>query len=156
EHEVTRRARLLAAATAGSLLLSGCGFTGLYNVSLPGGTSLGGSPYKVTIEFADVLDLVPQANVKVNDVAVGKVTKIELDNDPSLGTKSGWIAKVTIKVRGNVNLPANARADVRMTSLLGEKYIDLEQPLDTPSATPLKNGDNIPISRTGSAPEVEE
>ena len=45
---------------------------------------------------------------------------------------------------------------IKQTSLLGEKYVALEQPMDTPAAPTLKNGDIIPISRTGSAPEVEE
>ena len=59
--------------------LSGCGFTGLYGASLPGGANVGSHPYTVTVQFANVLDLVPQSSVKVNDVAVGKVTAITLD-----------------------------------------------------------------------------
>jgi phospholipid/cholesterol/gamma-HCH transport system substrate-binding protein len=141
-----RRARVAALLAAGSLALSGCGFHGLYGVDLPGGVNLGSHPMTLHVQFADVLDLVPQSNVKVNDVAVGKVTAINLD---------GWIANVTIEVRGDVSLPANARADVRMTSLLGEKYVDLEQPLDAPQGQ-LSAGDTIPVARTGTAPELEE
>ena len=40
--------------------------------------------------FSDVLDLVPQSNVKVNDVAVGKVDRVKLD---------GWTAEVKVKVK---------------------------------------------------------
>jgi phospholipid/cholesterol/gamma-HCH transport system substrate-binding protein len=141
-----RTARAAAGLLAAALALTGCGFHGLYNVNLPGGTNLGSHPYKVTIEFRDVLDLVPQSNVKVDDVAVGKVTSIKLD---------GWIAKVTVQVNGKVKLPANARAAVQMTSLLGEKYVDLEQPLALPEGT-LGNGSVIPLSNTDTAPEVEE
>jgi phospholipid/cholesterol/gamma-HCH transport system substrate-binding protein len=141
------RAKVLAAtlvtATVG---LSGCGFHGLYSANLPGGPNLGSHPYTVSIEFADVLDLVPQSNVKVNDVAVGKVQSISL---------KGWIAVVKVKVNGDINLPANARAAVSQTSLLGEKVVDLEQPLDQPEGN-LKDAGTIPLSRTGTAPEVEE
>jgi phospholipid/cholesterol/gamma-HCH transport system substrate-binding protein len=141
------RAKVLAAtlvtATVG---LSGCGFHGLYSANLPGGPDLGSHPYTVSIEFADVLDLVPQSNVKVNDVAVGKVQSISL---------KGWIAVVKVKVNGDINLPANARAAVSQTSLLGEKVVDLEQPLDQPEGN-LKDAGTIPLSRTGTAPEVEE
>jgi phospholipid/cholesterol/gamma-HCH transport system substrate-binding protein len=141
------RAKVLAAtlvtATVG---LSGCGFHGLYSANLPGGPDLGSHPYTVSIEFADVLDLVPQSNVKVNDVAVGKVQSISL---------KGWIAVVKVKVNGDINLPANARAAVSQTSLLGEKVVDLEQPLDQPEGN-LKDVGTIPLSRTGTAPEVEE
>jgi phospholipid/cholesterol/gamma-HCH transport system substrate-binding protein len=139
----TRLAVLLTAATLG---LSGCGFHGLYSANLPGGPNLGGHPYTVNIEFADVLDLVPQSNVKVNDVAVGKVQSVALD---------GWHAVVKVRVNGKVTLPANARAAIRQTSLLGEKFVDLEQPLAQPEGT-LKNGDTIPLTSTGTAPEVEE
>ncbi|PZS34116.1 MAG: hypothetical protein DLM58_06310 [Pseudonocardiales bacterium] len=133
----------LAAATLG---LTGCGFHGLYGMSLPGGVNVGSHPYTVTIEFRDVLDLVPQSNVKVNDVAVGKVKSISLD---------GWNAKVKVQIRGDVHLPANARARVQMTSLLGEKYVNIAPPIGQSEGT-LADGANIPISRTGTAPEVEE
>jgi phospholipid/cholesterol/gamma-HCH transport system substrate-binding protein len=136
-------AATLVTATVG---LSGCGFHGLYSANLPGGPDLGSHPYTVSIEFADVLDLVPQSNVKVNDVAVGKVQSISL---------KGWIAVVKVKVNGDINLPANARAAVSQTSLLGEKVVDLEQPLDQPEGN-LKDVGTIPLSRTGTAPEVEE
>lgn len=141
------RAKTLAVVlSAATLGLTGCGFHGLYGMNLPGGTNVGSHPYTVTIDFHDVLDLVPQSNVKVNDVAVGKVKSINLD---------GWNAKVKVQVNADVHLPANARASVRMTSLLGEKYVDLEQPTEQPEGA-LANGSNIPITRTATAPEVEE
>ena len=151
---MTRRklVALLAAAVTGSGLLSGCGFTGLYSASLPGGADLGDHPYTVTVEFKDVLDLVPQSAVKVNDVAVGKVTTITLGED-----KKVWVAKVKIAVNDSVKLPANARASILQTSLLGEKYVSLMRPTDQRRrATLLKNGDKIPLGRTNSAPGAEQ
>jgi phospholipid/cholesterol/gamma-HCH transport system substrate-binding protein len=171
---MTRTKRLLAgvaAAVASTLALSGCGFHGLYSANLPGGADLGSHPYTVTIYFGDVLDLVPQSAVKVNDVAVGKVESIRLSdakdgaaagatgavsNADGGAQLNGWTARVTVEVNGNVHLPANARAAVQMTSLLGEKYVDLEQPLDQPSTQDLHSGSVIPISRTNTAPEVEQ
>lgn len=149
----------LAGLVAAALTLSGCGFSGLYGAQLPGGANLGSHPYSVTAYFTDVLDLVPQSAVKVNDVPVGKVESVALSsaNDNS-GRRStnGWTAKVTIEVNGDVQLPANARAVIKQTSLLGEKYVDLEQPLGTPSTARLAGGDTIPITSTSSAPETEE
>lgn len=145
---MTRRRALVTLVLAlVASLASGCGFNGLYGTDLPGGADLGGHPYTVTIHFADVLDLVPQSAVKVNDVAVGQVRSIALD---------GWSAKVTVEVNGKVRLPANSRAEVKMTSLLGEKYVALEPPLSRPSAARLHDGASIPLARTGSAPEVEQ
>ncbi|MEW2518351.1 MCE family protein [Actinacidiphila alni] len=143
-----------AAVVAGTALLSltlaGCSLN-VQNVPLPGGADLGGHPYTVKADFADVLDLVPQASVRVNDVAVGRVTKIGLGSD-------GWSATVTMKVNGKVRLPANAYAHLEQSSLLGEKYIQLSAPTggkEQPSGT-LRDGAVIPVSHTNRNPEVEE
>ncbi|PRX46472.1 phospholipid/cholesterol/gamma-HCH transport system substrate-binding protein [Prauserella shujinwangii] len=133
-------------------LLAGCGdggFSGLYNAPLPGGADLGDHPYRITARFSDVLDLVPQAGVKVNDVPVGRVEKVELADD----TRS---AVVTMAVNGAVRLPANAYAELRQSSLLGEKFVELSAPPEQPSAEPLSEGDEIPLARTNRNPEVEE
>jgi phospholipid/cholesterol/gamma-HCH transport system substrate-binding protein len=151
---------LIAIAVAGTLTLSGCGFKGLYSAPLPGGANLGGHPFTVTAYFADVLDLVPQSAVKVNDVPVGKVTKISLAgakdcNNPG-STSVHWCAKVEMKVNGSVHLPVNSHAEVQQTSLLGEKYVQLIAPAANASAQPLKNGSAIPFIDTQSAPEAEQ
>lgn len=145
-----RHVAAAAALTASALALTGCSFTNVQAVPLPGGADLGGHPYTVRARFADVLDLVPQASVRVNDVAVGRVTKIAL-------AKDGWSAMVTMKVNGKVKLPSNAYAHLEQSSLLGEKYIQLSAPpADQPATGRLGGGDVIPIARTNRNPEVEE
>lgn len=150
---------ILAAAAACLLTLSGCGFRGLYSANLPGGANLGSHPYRVVAYFSDVLDLVPQSAVKVNDVAVGRVVAIRLsrpgDRTGDAAT-TGWTARVVLEVNGSVRLPSNAGAAVKMTSLLGEKYVTLEQPSTRPASTELRDGSVIPITRTNTAPDVEE
>lgn len=143
--------RRAAALAVGGSLLAGCGFHGLYDVPLPGGADLGDHPYRLTVEFADVLDLVPQSAVKVNDVPVGRVQAIDLATD-----RAGWHARVTVLVRGDVVLPANARAELRQSSLLGEKFVSLGPPTAEPPAGRLAAGADIPLGRTGRNPEVEE
>lgn len=131
--------------TAGLLMVSGCGFSP-YKMPLPGGADLGSEPYTVKIQFRDVLDLVPQSAVRVNDVAVGKVTDIELQ---------GWTALVTVKVNRDAELPENTVATIRQTSLLGEKFVSLAPPADGAVGT-LGNGDKIPLDRSSRNPEIEE
>ena len=142
---------LISAATA--LCVAGCssgGFNGIYSIPLPGGASLGSHPYQVTAEFTNVSDLVPQSAVKVNDVAVGRVSKIYLP-------PHSWIAHVTLEVNGSVHLPANAVAQLTQSSLLGEQYIALSPPpLGIPPVGRLGNGDVIPVSRTTSNATVEQ
>lgn len=139
------RAKLAAVLGAGALLVGGCGFSP-YDIPLPGGADTGDDPYDVTIEFADVLDLVPQSGVRVNEAPVGRVTKIELD---------GWNALVTVRINGEVELPANAEATIRQTSLLGEKFVSLAPPA-TGASGRLNDGDRIPLERSGRNPEIEE
>ncbi len=141
----TRRAAALA---AGVLLLSGCGFRGAYSLSLPGGADLGDDPYTVQIEFLDVLDLVPQAGVRVADVAVGRVDGIELSDD--------WTALVTVEVNGDVELPANSVAMIQQSSLLGEKYVELAAPGTEEPQGRLEDGSLIGLDRTNRNVEVEE
>ena len=150
-----RLARVLAPALAGVLTLSGCGFHGLYSAPLPGGADLGSHPYRVLVDFADVLDLVPQSSVKVNDVTVGKVESVSL---------VGWQARAQVVVNGDVRLPANAYARVRQTSLLGEKFVSLSYPPDGEVSDPVSLAQaphpgyaypHIGIGRTGSTPELE-
>ena len=132
------------------LLVSGCGsggFDGVYNMPLPGGADVGDHPYRVKAQFKDVLDLVPQAGVKVNDVPVGRVEKIDLGSD-------GWTAEVTMLVNGDVQLPANAFANLRQSALLGEKFVELGKPKD--AAGKLADNAVIPLAKTNRNPEVEE
>jgi phospholipid/cholesterol/gamma-HCH transport system substrate-binding protein len=133
-------------ACAGALALSGCDFN-VYEMPLPGGADLGDDPYSVKVQFRDVLDLVPQSAVKVNDVTVGRVDQVEVD---------GWNAEVTLLLRDGVDLPDDTLAEIRQTSLLGEKFVSLEPPAGGSSTGRLSEGDVIPLERSGRNPEVEE
>lgn len=145
-----RRARLLAAgAASGALLLaSGCGFTGLENTSLPGGPTFGKSTYPVTAVFDNVEDLVPQSDVRVNDVAVGTVSSVTL-------TKH-YRARVTMRILKSVHIPANSVAILEQTTLLGEKYIALGPPPGVAPRGVMRPGTVIPDDATQDYPQVEQ
>ncbi len=146
---MTRPLTRVAALGAGVLLLAGCGgFRGAYSLNLPGGADVGDEPYSVTVEFLDVLDLVPQSGVRVADVPVGRVDEIELGED--------WTAEVTVIVNGDVDLPANAVAMIQQSSLLGEKYVELAAPGNEEPQGRLEDGAVIPLERTNRNVEVEE
>ena len=145
---MNRAPRRAAALLAAAALLSGCGFRGAYSFDLPGGADTGDDPYQVQVQFADVLDLVPQSAVRVADVPVGKVTDVELGDD--------WTAVVTVEVDGDVDLPANAVAMIQQSSLLGEKYVELAAPGNEDPAGELQDGSLITLDRTNRNVEVEE
>ncbi|WP_034274486.1 MCE family protein [Haloechinothrix halophila] len=144
---MSTRTRLAAVLMAVAVAVTGCGFKGMHDVPLPGGADVGANPYRVTAHFADVLDLVQQSDVKVNDVAVGRVERIEVAPD-------GWTAEATLLINDDIRLPRNATAQLVQSSLLGEKFVQLAAPAK-PRGT-LRDGDTIDSSRTDRYPEVEE
>lgn len=133
---------VLAVAT-----LAGCGFRGLNSFSLPGTKGGGPGSYTVQAQEPDVENLEQNSRVRVNDVTVGNVTKIE---------QQGWHALVTMQINGDVDLPANATATIGQTSLLGSKHIELAPPKDVPPTGKLKDGSLIPMSSARSYPTTEQ
>lgn len=134
------------------VVVTGCGpggFSGFYTTPLPGGADVGNHPYTVTVQFNNVADLVPQAAVKVNDVPVGRVSRIELADD-------NHTVDVTVLINGSVELPANAVGGLRQSSLLGEKFIELAHPKGEESRGKLTDGAVIGLDRTDRSAEVEE
>ncbi|HVU61619.1 MAG TPA: MCE family protein [Mycobacteriales bacterium] len=141
-----RRVRLIAAALGGVLVLAGCGFHSAYSLPLPGGAA-SGKTYTVSAEFKDVQDLTPQAAVRVNDVAVGDVSDISLD-------PKTLEAKVTMRIKQSVVLPANAVATLEQTTLLGEKFVALSAPENVAPEGRLVDGDRV--DSASDLPSVEQ
>ncbi|MFC0544063.1 MCE family protein [Kutzneria chonburiensis] len=101
--------------------------------------------FTVEAEFANVANLVPDAEVKVDDVTVGRVSEVRLD---------GWHARLTLELDDGVRLPADATAKIGQKSLLGAEYVELNRPSDAHGQ--LRQGDLIPLTRTDRYPETEE
>ena len=98
-----------------------CQIPSLQDVTLPGGNATGGDVFRVSVVFDDVLDLVPQAAVQVDNVAVGDVESVELDRP------TGSRPRCVLRLRDSVDLPENTVARLQTTSLLGEKYVALSR-----------------------------
>jgi len=146
-----RRIGLVGSALGLALLLTGCGLgKDLYNTPLPGGADVGDDPMTVTVDFHDVVDLVPQSSVKVENIAVGRVSTIKLNPD-------GQSARATLLVRRDVDLPAGTTARLQQTSLLGEKYVALLRPAAGEEGQgSLASGAHIPIQDTSQIAEIEQ
>lgn len=146
--------RLVVLLVALLVLATGCKFDGAYDLPLPGGrnTVAKEDGYEVTADFTDVLNVVPRTPVMVDDVPVGQVLEVD---------RVGWHATVTLRIRKDVELPGSVIAEVRQTSLLGEKYIALveragDRAVTADTSDRLAEGDHIPLDQTGRNPEVEE
>jgi phospholipid/cholesterol/gamma-HCH transport system substrate-binding protein len=148
-----RDSRVLQRAGAGLLValavagLSGCGFRGLNSLPLPGTQGGGPGSYTVQAQEPNVENLEPNSPVLLNDVTVGNVTKIQWQ---------GWHALVTMRLNGDVDLPANATATVGQTSLLGSKHVELAPPKDAPPQGKLKEGSLLPLASGRSYPTTEQ
>lgn len=126
----------VALVVAMSMLMSSCavlGFAGACD-----GTEIIGM-------FKQVGDLVENANVQSSDVEVGTVQKIRL---------KGWNAEVTMCIDGEEKIPEDARLVVRQTSLLGEKFVDIQTSSQGPPY--LADGDILDTDQTGKATELED
>jgi phospholipid/cholesterol/gamma-HCH transport system substrate-binding protein len=127
---------------------SGCaGWHGLNSLSLPGTQGDGPGSFVIQAQMPEVNNIQPNSRVRVADVAVGHVTKIE---------RQGWHALVTMRLNGDVALPANATAKIGTTSLLGSYHIELGSPAGEAPQGKLREGSLIPLSRAGAYPNTEQ
>jgi phospholipid/cholesterol/gamma-HCH transport system substrate-binding protein len=139
--------RLVAAAIVLACALSGCGWRGLNSLSLPGTEGGADGSYTIQAQLPDVVVIQQNTRVRVADVNVGNVTKIEVQD---------WHALVTMRVNSDVHLPANSTAKVGTTSLLGSMHVELAPPTDQPPQGELKDGSVIPLSRAATYPTTEQ
>jgi phospholipid/cholesterol/gamma-HCH transport system substrate-binding protein len=108
---------------------------------------MGDGSMVISVDLAQIANLVPNAEVKVNDVTVGSVVASEVED---------WHARLTVALDGSVKLPANSIARVAQKSLLGAEHLEISPPVGQPPVGQLRDGDTIPLERTGRYPETEE
>jgi len=96
----------------------------------------------VKAEFSEAAGLRPSDEVRVAGVKVGKVTGVDLSGDHVL---------VTMRLK-DVDVGTQSRADIRIKTVLGRKFVALEPegPGELDTDTP------IPLSRTSSPYDVAE
>jgi phospholipid/cholesterol/gamma-HCH transport system substrate-binding protein len=129
---------------------SGCDlkdWQGLNSLPLPGTSGNGPGSFTIQAEMPDINNIQPNSRVRVGDATVGHITRIELQ---------GWHALVTMRLDGNVKMPANAMAKIGLTSILGSQHIELSPPTDAAPEGRLHEGSLIPLSHSGSYPTVEQ
>jgi phospholipid/cholesterol/gamma-HCH transport system substrate-binding protein len=127
--------------------MSGCAWRGLNSLRLPGTAGGGPGAFIVSAQMPDVSNLQPNSPVEVNDVTIGAVTKIE---------RQGWHALVTMRLNGDVNLPANSTVTLGQTSLLATLHLELAPPAGGPAQGKLKAGSVIPLASAGAYPDTEQ
>ncbi|WP_370248965.1 MCE family protein [Nocardioides sp.] len=127
------------------ILLAGCSYEGASSLPLPGGVGTDG--YRVSMVFDDVTNLVPAETCRANDVVIGSVESIELDDRLR--------AVVVCRIDDDVRLAGNAVATLRETSLLGERFVALDPPAGTDPVGTLAPGTVLPAATASVVPDVE-
>ncbi|WP_029114205.1 virulence factor Mce family protein [Mycobacterium sp. URHB0044] len=139
--------RVAAGMLVLGLVVSGCGWRGLNSLPLPGVQGVGPGAFTIQAQMPDVDNVEENSRVRVGDVNVGTVSKIE---------RQGWNALVTMTLNRDVQLPANATAKVGQTSLLGSQHIELSPPTDVAPQGKLREGSVIPLASAGAYPTTEQ
>ncbi|MEI6253373.1 MAG: MCE family protein [Mycobacteriaceae bacterium] len=127
------------------MVLTSCGWQGIANVPLNIGPGAVKGSKTVYVQIPDTLALNVNSRVRVADVFVGTVRKIELKD---------WVPTLTLSVDPAVKLPANATAKIGQSSILGSQHVELAAP-SNPSSQPLRDGATIPLDRATAFPTVE-
>jgi phospholipid/cholesterol/gamma-HCH transport system substrate-binding protein len=135
---------VLAVAVA---VVAGCQWKGLNSLPMPGTQGTGDGSFVVQAQLPDVGTIERNSRVRFGDVNVGTITDIE---------RQGWHALVTLRLNGDVDLPANATAKIGQTSLLGSLHLELAPPTDAPAQGKLHEGSLIPLRNGGAYPSTDQ
>jgi phospholipid/cholesterol/gamma-HCH transport system substrate-binding protein len=138
--------RLAIVGSCMALTLTGCSFQGVNSLPLPGAVGRGPDAVTYHVEVANVATLEPNSPVLIDDVVVGSVGEMTVDD---------WHANVQVSVKPEVSVPANAVATVGQTSLLGSMHLALNPPLGEEPAGRLQPGATIPLSDSSTYPSTE-
>ncbi|OBF11975.1 MCE family protein [Mycobacterium sp. ACS4331] len=127
--------------------LTGCSFHGITSLPLPGTVGNGPGAHTYSVELKNVGNLEPNAPVLMNDVVVGNIRGIAIENRHAV---------VRISVRPDVVVPANAVAAVGQTSLLGSMHLEINPPLGEAPSGMLAAGSTIGLDRSSTYPSTEQ
>ena len=139
--------RLFVAGTCVALTATGCAFQGVNSLPLPGAVGRGSDAVIYHVQVANVSTLESNSPVLMNDVVVGSVGTMEVQD---------WHANVEISVQPGVDIPANAVASVGQTSLLGSMHLALNPPLGQQPEGKLPPGATLGLNESSTYPTTEQ
>ncbi|WP_119728953.1 MlaD family protein [Thermomonospora amylolytica] len=134
-----RPVRAVALGLVAGLLAAGCSIR-----------TLGAPKGELTLVavFDDTQQLVAGHSVQMSDVKVGSVTDVRLVD--------GYKAQVTMTIEDGFRIPQGTTAEIKVTSLLGENFVDLRLPAGRTMATGPYLADGARIARTSTQPSFEQ
>lgn len=139
--------RTIVIGCAVMIAATGCAFDGVNSLPLPGTVGRGSNAVIYHVELTNIGTMESNSPVMMDDVVVGSVGKM---------TVHGWHADVEVGVAPGVVVPANARASVGQTSLLGSMHLELNPPVGEAPTGRLQPGATIPLERSSAYPSTEQ
>ena len=101
------------------------------------------SGYTLIAKFSSTTGLRTGANVEIAGVSVGKVTKIELDDE--------YYSNVHMRIRDGIKISGDTGAAIKTSGLIGDKYINL-----TPGGVEDDLKDGGVLTETQGAIDIED
>ena len=138
---------LMAIGSCVAMTATGCAFQGLNSLPLPGAVGRGPDAVTYTVEVPNVATLESNSPVMIDNVIVGSVGKM---------TVQDWHANVEVSVKPDVVVPANAVPLVGQTSLLGSMHLSLDPPQGEKPTGRLEPGHIIGLSPASTYPTTEQ
>lgn len=114
--------------------------------TFPGQRAVGDDGYTITVAFDRVENLVSNSNVQLDNVTIGTVTDIAVDED--------WKATVELRIADEQRLPVGSRFAIGQKTLLGAQYVEVATP-EGGSTDYLADGAQVPVEQTGTYPSTE-
>jgi phospholipid/cholesterol/gamma-HCH transport system substrate-binding protein len=118
----------------------------IFYVQIP--AQLGIGRYKVDVELKAASGLYPKANVTYRGFEVGTVRSVEL--------KPGGRVVAHLEIDNGADIPADAVAQVRSASVIGEQYVNFLPPEHTSTGARLKDGAVVPMAQTSLPTTTDE
>lgn len=138
------------------LVLIAAGVTGAFSINRFQGLR---GVYTLSADVADAAGLQAGNEVRVAGVKVGTVKRVELTPDA---------ARVEMEIQDDVQIPVESSLEVKLKTLLGQKFVDLQMPRafleaatagsdpDDATAGYFEPGDVIPFDQTSVPFEIYE
>ncbi len=103
--------------------------------------------YRFTVPFQEATQLAVESDVRISGVSVGKVKRIDLNDD-------GY-AEATLELDARyAPIPTDTRAILRQKTLLGETYVELSQ--GTEESESLPEDGALPAAQVSDAVQLDE
>ncbi len=103
--------------------------------------------YRFTVPFEEATQLAVESDVRISGVSVGKVKRIDLDDE--------GFAEATVELDARyAPIPADTNAILRQKTLLGETYVELSQ--GSEESEPLPEDGSLPQAQVSDAVQLDE